>query len=80
MGKVIRKTWDEMMNDKISPERLAEMAATKDEGIDSAVDGEVLAECRAEPVLPTGQDAGDGACRCRCAGLAEEQERKGLPD
>jgi uncharacterized protein (DUF4415 family) len=34
MGKVIRKTWDEMMNDKISPERLAEMAATKDEGID----------------------------------------------
>jgi uncharacterized protein (DUF4415 family) len=34
MGKIIRRTWEEMVNHKISPERLAAMQAIKDEDID----------------------------------------------
>jgi uncharacterized DUF497 family protein/uncharacterized protein (DUF4415 family) len=34
MGKIIRRTWEEMENHKVSPEAIARMKAIKDEDID----------------------------------------------
>jgi uncharacterized protein (DUF4415 family) len=34
MGKVVRRTWEEMENHKVSPEAIARMKAIKDEDID----------------------------------------------
>ncbi len=34
MGKIVRRTWEEMENHKISPEAIARMKAIKDEDID----------------------------------------------
>jgi len=34
MGKVVRRTWEQMENHKVSPEAIARMKAIKDEDID----------------------------------------------